>query len=162
MLAAKVDQLLANYTRVREMLLTKFDSISTGALLKFERFNRNPVANSLLFGSTLIVTIVLAIVSGCQSLGVPSPSSFNQKLVIAYLSITSVRESTTVLLQSKVIPVNDARNIEAQADNARAALDIAQTVYATDPAGAQTKLDTTLTAITALQAYVASKKGKGP
>lgn len=103
--------------------------------------------------------LALLIVAGCQSLGIPSLTSFNQKLDAAYAADTAVLNTTTTLYASKSITVEDAKNIEAQADNVKAALDIARQTYATDQTTGGNKLASAITALGGLQTYLATKTG---
>jgi hypothetical protein len=117
------------------------------------------VKKSIVFQSLRfsVIGMALALLGACASLGLATPQTFNQKLAVGYASVTALRDTTNTLATAKTITVNDARNIEAQLDNARAALDIAKSTYATDPTGAQSKVDTALTALTALQTYMTSR-----
>lgn len=99
---------------------------------------------------------LLAVV-GCQSLGLPSAETFNQKLAVAYTSVTSIRQTALVLLQADKITAADAQQVQAQADNARAGLDIARQIHATQPDAGASKLASVLTALTALQTYLDSR-----
>lgn len=94
----------------------------------------------------------------CQQLGVPSPETFNQKLAVAYTSVTAVRTTATQLLAARKISPDDAENVNASADVARAGLDVARRT--SDPAAANAKLTAAVAALTALQTYLATKGGQ--
>lgn len=107
----------------------------------------------------LLAVLILMIASACASLGLPSPSTFNERLAAATGTVTEVRNAADTLLIAKKISSDDAQNIQNQADNVRQGLNIARSMSKTDLSAANTKLTTTLTVLTALQAYIATKKG---
>lgn len=103
--------------------------------------------------------LLLLLLAGCASLGLPTPTSFNERMLAAYGTVKEiVKDGDTLLLAKKLSP-DDAQNVVTQALNARAALDLARTMSASDPAAANTKLATTITVLSALQSYLATKKG---
>jgi hypothetical protein len=106
---------------------------------------------------SMLLTLAAALLIGCSTMGVPAPQTFNQRAAAAITSVTSVRQTATVLLQAGKLTAEDARNVQAQADNAMAAIAIARNVSTTDPAGGQTKLTAALTILQALDAYLTSR-----
>lgn len=102
--------------------------------------------------------LAILLLSACSALGVPSPQSFKQKLGAAYEADTAVLTSTQALLSADKITAADAKNVEAQADNVKAGLDIARSTYATDQTAGSTKLQSVITALSGLQTYLGSKK----
>jgi len=106
--------------------------------------------------NTFLIFIAAALTS-CAQLGIAPAETFAQKLAVGYSSVTAVRQSATTLLTAKKITADDAQNVQAQADNARAGLDIARTVSKTDPKAADAKLTSIRTLLTALSAYLATK-----
>jgi len=94
---------------------------------------------------------------GCEALGL-KPETFNQRLAVGYGTVTTIRQTATTLLQAKKISADDAQNVQNQADNARAGLDIARTIGKTDEKAADAKLASVTTALRALQTYLATKK----
>lgn len=105
----------------------------------------------------LLIVLFTVILTACASVGGPDPQTFNQKVAVGIASVTTVRQSATVLLNAGKISVDDARNVQAQADTAMAGITIARSVGATDPAAGQTKLTAALTILQALDAYLKSK-----
>lgn len=114
---------------------------------------KNPIPHYL-------ALLLLAALIGCASLGLPSPESFNERLATGYSTVTETRTTATTLLTAGKITADDAQNIQAQADNARAGLDIARSLSKTDIASANTRLTAITTALTALQAYLTAQGGK--
>ena len=104
------------------------------------------------------VTILLVMLTACQTIGVPTPQSFSERLAAGYVSVTAVRQSATTLIVAGKISAGDAENIQAQADNARTGLDVARTLRGTDVTAADAKLQAALTILTALDAYVRSRQ----
>lgn len=107
--------------------------------------------------SFLLLALTLAL-AACAGLGVPSPQTTEERIVVTMSTVTGVREAALTLLTAKKITAEDAQNIQRQADNIRAGTVIAQAMLATDPAGADAKLQQTRAMLIALQAYLATKE----
>jgi len=105
----------------------------------------------------LLIGVAVLLLAACQTLGVPSADTFNKKWLAAQSADTTVLQTDLALLQAGKISKEDAANVEAQADNVKAGLDIARTVYATDQTAGSTKLDSVVLALQALQNYLAAK-----
>jgi len=104
--------------------------------------------------------VLLLFATGCASLGLPTPTTYNERLAAAYGTITTVRAETLTLLVATKITPDDAQNVQNQADTIRSALDVSHTLFKTgDTTGANTKLTTTITMLSTLQQYLAAKKG---
>lgn len=106
--------------------------------------------------------LILSVMLGCASIGVPTPSTFNEKLAVGVASVTSVRTSATTLLQAGKITPADAQNIQTQADTAREGLNVARGLSGTDLTGAGNKLTAATAVLTALQTYLLTKQGATP
>lgn len=104
--------------------------------------------------------LLLLIVVGCASLGLPSPDTFNERLASSYAAVTEVRTSATTLLNANKLDVADAKNILEQTDNARSGLDVARSLSKTDITSANNRLIAITTTLTALQAYLAMQEKK--
>lgn len=121
----------------------------------------------LAFGSITALSVTLA---GCETIGVPAAKTFNERLAVGYVGVTSVRESALVyfqaeLAQAAALPAEeraareqvlrkDAENVQQQADNAREALDIARTLKELDLRSAEARLTSAIQILEALQAYL--------
>ncbi len=103
--------------------------------------------------------VLLLLLAGCAQLGI-QPQTFNEKLAVAVTTVTTVRTSTTALLQAGKITAADAQNVQNQANTAREGLDLARTINATNPQGAADKLSAATAVLTALQGYISSKGAK--
>ena len=95
---------------------------------------------------------------GCSALGLPSPNTFNEKVAVGYSTVTALRTTAVTLLDDKKISAVDGQNVLQQTDNARAGLDIAREIHATQPDAANSKLTSVLTGLRALDAYLRSRK----
>ena len=107
---------------------------------------------------TFLWLIAVLLLVGCETLGIPKPESFKEKLAFGYATVTSVRQSATTLLTAKKISADDAQHVQDQANNARTGLDVARGLEKTDPKAADAKLTAIRTALTALQAYLVSRE----
>lgn len=98
----------------------------------------------------------------CAGLGIPTPDTFNKKAAVAITSVAAVRESATTLLVAGKISTMDAKNVQAQADNAMAGITIARNMSASAPdlPAANVRLDVAIATLTALQTYLATKGPK--
>ena len=95
--------------------------------------------------------------AGCAAIGLPTAETFNQKAAVVQGTITTVRQTATVLLNEKKITADDGQNVLVQTDTARAGLDIARSLSKSNPIAADSKLNSVRTVLTALQAYLASR-----
>lgn len=106
------------------------------------------------------LALVLAIMMGCAALGLSAPETFNQKLAVGYATVTTIRDTATLLLNTGKINAADGTNVLNSTDAARAGLDTAREIGKTDPAAAEFKVNSVRTILTALGAYLASKGAK--
>ena len=102
--------------------------------------------------------IMVMMVAGCQALLGISPKSFPDRLAAGYSSVTTVRESATVLLNRGVLTANDAQNVQNQANSVRQGLDVADALYKIRPADGEDKLIITLRILNTLEAYLEEKQ----
>jgi len=114
------------------------------------------------FFRSISCVMLLALVVGCAALGSATPDTFNQKLAVAVASVSEVRGTAVTLLAAKKISVDDAKNIQAQADVAREGLNVARGMSGTNLSDATTRLEVANTALKALQAYLITKQGTKP
>lgn len=102
--------------------------------------------------SFLLVVLTLVVV-GCAT----TPTrTFNDQLSIGYETVTVVYEVTAAALRAHKVSVQDAKNIQAQADNVRDGLDIARDLYTAKDAAANDKLASAIATLNALQTYLAN------
>jgi len=104
------------------------------------------------------ILAILALVAGCQSLGLPTPQGFNEKLAASYSAVTSVRDTTLALLTAGQITKDEAKQVQARADEARAGLDAASTLKGSDFGAAETRLATATQLLTTLQKFLADRR----
>jgi hypothetical protein len=95
--------------------------------------------------------------AACAQLGIPAADTFNKKLAAGYVAVGAVAEAANNAVVSGALSKSDAKNVLASAEAAVQGLDLASTMSKTDMAGASTRLDLTIAAITALQTYLISK-----
>lgn len=112
------------------------------------------------FLQRIAAAAILAImVTGCAQLGLSAPQSLPEKVAVTVNAVAGVRDATNTLLIAKKISVADAENVQKQADAVREAAQVALLIGSTNPAAGETKLTQARAALTALQAYLASKQG---
>lgn len=105
-----------------------------------------------------VIALSLGVLAGCAQLGVPAPETMPQRIAVGLSNVTQVRKAAVILLKADKISVRDAENIQAQADNAATALNIARVIAVDDPAGANAKVSSAIAVLTALDAYLATKE----
>lgn len=103
-------------------------------------------------------SLLLMLIAGCASLGIPQADTFNKKEAVAITTVTAIRSTALTLLTSGKISADDAQNIQDQADNAREAIVVADTLHAADPNAGADRLTAIITSLTAIQTYLATRK----
>jgi hypothetical protein len=106
---------------------------------------------------SLLLPFLLLVLSSCSLLGVATPQTFNERLAAGYTTVTAARDTTATLLSSSKLSASDAQNVQDQLNNARTGLDLARQVHATNPRAGNQKLDSVVTGLSALQAYLQSR-----
>ena len=104
----------------------------------------------------MVLALVLA--GACAYLGQPTPETFSERAAAAYTSVTTVRQTALELLQTGNITPADAQTVQDAADNARAGIDVARSIAIANPGQADNRLTAAITALTALNAYLATQQ----
>lgn len=110
------------------------------------------------WASGSMLSFVVAFVVACAAVGLPTPDTMNERIAAAQGTVTQVRVSATQLLTAKQITVVDAENVLKSTDAAAEGIAVVRTIAASDPATANAKLTATVSVLTALQAYLATKR----
>lgn len=106
----------------------------------------------------IALSFLCVILAACQTLNVPAPTTFNQKATAAYNALDAAVQTTGTLLQSGKITPNDAQQAHDQISQIKSGVDIAVQVHTNDPQAGEDRLATAITALTALQAYLAGRQ----
>jgi hypothetical protein len=104
------------------------------------------------------LAFLMAVLSACAAIGLPSPESFEDRLALGVGAVTQIRTDATVLLRQKAIDADDAQNAQDAANVARTGLDIARNLANVDRTAAEARLRATTAALTAMQTYLATRK----
>lgn len=104
--------------------------------------------------------LVLLLAVACAQLGVPTADTLNERIAVALATNTAVRASATQLLTDGKISAEDGANVLASTDAARAGIELARSLGATDLTAANAKLTAATTVLTALQTYLATRGAK--
>ena len=107
--------------------------------------------------NTLLAGLML-LFSGCETLGIATPQTFNEKAAATLGTITTVRQTATTLLNQKRITAEDGQNVLVATDAARTGLDIARTLHKANPTAANQRLDAVRSGLIALQSYLAQRE----
>jgi hypothetical protein len=98
--------------------------------------------------------VLLVLLQGCAALGLPVAQTFNEKVAAAYTTVSTVRGTAAGLVSAGKISPDDAQNVQNQCDHARAAIEIARQLHATNPSGGDTKLASATLILNALNDYL--------
>ena len=106
----------------------------------------------------LYFALVLAFVlTACASLGVQAPATFNQKALAAHATVTAIANSAATLRTAGKLSDADRDNVVSTLRSAEAGIDMAVLTYKTNAQAGSDKLTATITVLTALQTYLATK-----
>lgn len=133
----------------------------------------NPPSSQAGFVKVSFATVLLAIgmigmmpsvavlLSGCESIGVQQPKTFNERLAYALAQNTALREAATLSLQSGQLSADDAEYVLELTDRSRTLIDTAQLAYdGGDLTTAEGRLQLVLGVLTQVQTYLNSKGAK--
>lgn len=107
--------------------------------------------------NTLMALVLALTATSCAQLGLPTATTFQERLTAGYALNAEVRKSATTLLNAKKLTADDGQNILDQTNNARQGLDVARAIGKGDPKAGDAKLTAVRTVLLALQSYLASK-----
>lgn len=108
----------------------------------------------------VLLTFSLAVVTACAYLGIQQPTSFNDRVAIAQVTVNGARQSSFDLLKVKKISPDDAQNVQTQADTAQEGINVARAYRKSGNVGAaDTKLESISSILKLLQAYIVTKEG---
>lgn len=105
-----------------------------------------------------LLLFMLALLTACASMGIPPADTFNKRLATGYATVQAVADSAMALHHSGRLTREEAADVGRQLNGAVGALDAAAIMFRTDPVAAENRLAVTITALTALQAFLAQKE----
>lgn len=109
-----------------------------------------------------ILVLVCMLLTACGTVLPPIPQSTDQKIAYGYAAVSTIRLTATQLLQNNTISVEDAKIVEALANQCRSSLDTARVAITTGKTDAAMQALTMATGILAkVQEYLDAKQGKG-
>lgn len=97
--------------------------------------------------------LALVLLVGCATL-----ATFNSRLAAGYATVAEVRETATTLLEAGVITVDEAQNVQRQADRARAGLELARDLHEANPDAGFDKLEAALTILAAAETWLQERQ----
>lgn len=98
----------------------------------------------------LSILPLLVMIAACASLGVPQADTFNKKAAAAVVSVNTASQSVLTLLQAHKISPDEADAYTARLDDAQKGIDLTRTIYKTNPADAENRLASIITALNLL------------
>lgn len=108
----------------------------------------------------VVLLALMLLVMACAQLGAPTPDTLNEKIAVALTANTTIRTTATQLLSAGKLSADDGANVLATTDAARAGIELARKLGATDMAAANAKLTAATTVLNALQGYLAARSAK--
>lgn len=106
---------------------------------------------------TLVLALLAFALVACASVGVQAPATFNQKVLAAHSTVTAIANSASTLRATGKLSDADRDNVVSTLRSAEAGIDLAVLTYKTNSQAGGDKLTATITVLTALQTYLASK-----
>lgn len=106
----------------------------------------------------LFAFVFALLLAACAQLGVPAADTFNKRLLAGYQTVETIASTAGTLRTAGKLSDSDRDNVVATSRTAIAGLDVAKQVYATNPQAGDDKLTATITVLSALSAYLATKE----
>ena len=112
-----------------------------------------------MYKRNLALVPVLVLLFACESLGLPSANTFENRIGVAYATQTAVLDATTQALAVGEISSAEAESVAKISDNLKTLLNAARTVHATgDTDSADRTLRMATTLLEELQKYLRSRQ----
>jgi hypothetical protein len=106
---------------------------------------------------SIVLTLILSTLIGCQSLGLAPAQSLDQKIAYAYGTHTAVLEAATSAVNSDRLSIADAQQVLILADQSKQLLDAGRIAErANDTVTANSKITLATTVLAQLQTYLNS------
>lgn len=108
---------------------------------------------------TWLVALVALFLAACATTGQPAApvDTFNKKLLVGYSTVEGIAKAAGELRAAGVLSEADRANVLQMARSSVEGMDVARSLAPTDPAGATSRLQVSLAALQALQAYLLQK-----
>jgi outer membrane murein-binding lipoprotein Lpp len=103
---------------------------------------------------TLGALALSVLLGACASFGLQPPKSFEDHIANAYSTLSAARDTSTVLAQHGKLTKEDFEDVIRQCDEARKSIELARALYATNVAAGHQKLDSVISILNALNAYL--------
>jgi hypothetical protein len=104
----------------------------------------------------LFLLLALCLV-GCAGLGVPPADTFNKKALATLSTVETVAKSAQNLRAAGKLSDADRDNVVSTLETTVSGVKLARQLYTTNPQAGNDKLSATITVLTALQMYLATK-----
>ena len=105
-----------------------------------------------------VAWLLALLLVGCSTLGVPAADTFNKRVVAANALVEQASATVETLLVAGKISKEEAQQYNQRAKDAAAAIDIARSAQATDPAEADARLSAIMNALNALVAELEKRQ----
>lgn len=106
----------------------------------------------------LSIPLLVLLLAGCASLGVPAPQTFNQRAAAATATVNTASQTVLTLLQTRKITPDESDRYTDRTEDAQEAIDLARGIYPANPADAEGRLALVITALQMLTAELETRK----
>lgn len=105
-----------------------------------------------------ILPLLILLIAGCASLGVPAPQTFNQRAAAATATVNTASQTVLTLLQAHKISPDESDRYTDRAEDAQEAIDLARGIYPSNPTDAENRLALVIAALQVLTAELETHK----
>lgn len=105
-----------------------------------------------------LLAVGIVLTAACATIGVPAPKSFEDHVANAYTALTAARDTSTILARNGKLDKKDFEVFIKQCDSARESIELARELHALDAPAGQERLDSAITILNALNAYLTKRQ----
>lgn len=104
-----------------------------------------------------LIPLLLVLLAGCGSLGIPQADTFNKRIVVANSLVESASATVETLYTAGKLSQPDARQFNQRCADAATGIDIARQTHVTDPSAADARLTAIIAGLNALSAELKTR-----
>jgi hypothetical protein len=106
----------------------------------------------------LIPALLLVLLAGCGVLGIQAPTTFNERALAATATVNTASQTVLTLLQARKITPDESDRYTDRAEDAQEAINLARSIYASNPLDAENRLELTIQLLQMLTAELEKRK----
>lgn len=101
---------------------------------------------------------LLFLITACASLGVPAPQTFHERALAATATVNTASQTVLTLLKARKITPDESDRYTDRTEDAQEAINIARSIYASNPVDAENRLATTIALLQILTAELEQRQ----